>query len=169
MLDTPLIIGLTVLFASLCATFAAYATSMYVNKRKLPVDIDKEKADTKLTEAGIVEKYQGSLDKQIDRNTLLTQVNDDLNNKIDALQDDVLKLKQARVDDREEFRKALEEEKQRSIAAEQRAIKAEDYIRRLLYQFKSWNIEPVPYDVEDAKEQIKQTCIEGGDIKSGGK
>jgi hypothetical protein len=84
-----------------------------------------------------------------------------LSAKIDALEQDMINLKQTRLDDKVEFKAALEEEKQRSIKAEDRAIKAENYIKRLLLQLSSWNIIPVPYDVEMAKDELRRSCIEG--------
>jgi hypothetical protein len=160
-MDTQILSIIMIFIASLVSAGLAFWAAMFINKKKVPVEVRQIKADTDLTGGELAEKYQQIANTQADKNIALTQANNDLSAKIDALEQDMINLKQTRLDDKVEFKAALEEEKQRSIKAEDRAIKAENYIKRLLLQLSSWNIIPVPYDVEMAKDELRRSCIEG--------
>lgn len=167
-----LIIGILTLAGSIVVTLGTMRISMWVNKRKVPVEVDKdiaetekERAETKLVEGGLAEKYHSLATLQAGENIELTNQNMVLKKQmedqsivhqkqIDELRTQMLDIDRKHVQKENELEEKLETEIKLRLTAE-------DYIRRLLYQFKSWDIVPVPYDVTQAKEQIKQTCIEG--------
>jgi hypothetical protein len=153
-MDTPTLQIVSVFVASVISAGLAFLASMYVNKKKMPVDIAKEKTEISLNEGGLAEKYHSLANLQADENIELTNQNMELKRQIDNVRVELLEMDRKHVQRENELEAKLEEEVKKRLIAE-------DYIRRLLYQFKSWNITPVPYDVEDVKEQIKQACIEG--------
>jgi FKBP-type peptidyl-prolyl cis-trans isomerase len=174
-MSDALLIGVATMLSALIATGASYLLAMWVNKRKLPVDLDEIKARTGLTTGELLEKYQAIAGKQADENIELSKQKEELlkervelRTEVDTLKKDVEELKKARIADREEFRKAFEEERIRSekILQEERvkSVNIVDYNSRLEYQLKSWGIQPIPYDVETAKLEMKQDFINGHDF-----
>jgi hypothetical protein len=175
-MSDALILGIMTIVASCLATAGTYFLGMWINKRKVPAEIDESKSNAALNRGELIEKYQSIAGKQADDNIELSKENEELKkekmelrHEVDLLKKDVEDLKQARIDDREEFRKALEQERERSDKALREEMdksrKISDYNTRLTYQIRSWGISPVPYDVEAAKLEMKQDFIEGSDFQ----
>jgi hypothetical protein len=153
-MSDALIIGLSTVFASILSTIAIFFVSQWVNSRKLPVEIKQMSADTSLTKGDLAEKYQGIANRQADENIELTKQNMELKKQIEANRDEMMLIINENKKELEKIRKTLDEE----II---RGRNFEDWARRLVLQLQSWRIEPVPFDVNMIKEEMKKNCTEG--------
>ena len=147
---------LTIFGSGIFATLMTYLVSMYVNKRKLPVDLESIKATTNLTGGEIIEKYQEIATKQADKNILLEKQLEDqdqqsiaekglMMNEIKKLREEMLTLDK------------ISEGKiivltQQLVECRAELKKSTDYITRLLAQLCSWRIEPVPFEIEYSRD-----------------
>ena len=170
MSDTALI-TLATLIASVVSVGITSLVSYLITKNKQPAEVSQIKADTSLTGGEIAEKYQKIANTQADANIELAKDNMELKKQIEVLQNDVEELKASRITDREEFRKTFEEEraKNQKILDEERARadKFENYNGRLLLQLGSWEIIPIPFDIQSFKEEMSnKKCIDGSDMGS---
>jgi hypothetical protein len=161
-MDAQTLSIVTIFLASVISAGLAFLAAMWVNQRKVPVEVDKNKAETeqskaetKLVEGGLAEKYHSLANLQADENIELTNQNMELKKQIDDVRIQMLELDRKHVAKENELEAKLEEEVKKRLAAE-------DYIKRLLYYFKAWEIEPPPLDLETAKaEKVQKLGIEG--------
>jgi hypothetical protein len=176
-MDNQTLSILAIFLASVLSATLAFLASMWVNKRKIPVDIKKEETEIKLNEGGLAEKYHSLANLQAGENIELTNQNMELKNQlekqniehkkeIEGLRADLLKLDQKHLDKEKELEAKIDEEILKREAETKLRLAAEDYIRRLLYQFKSWDITPVPINIEDYKAEIlkDRKCIDGNNL-----
>ena len=166
-----LIIALATLIASGISVGITALVSYLMNKNKIGPEVSQIKADTSLTGGEIAAKYQAIANSQADQNIELGKNNLELKKQIEVLQNDVEELKAARITDREEFRKTFEDEriKNQKILEEERARadKFENYNGRLLLQLGSWEIIPIPFDIQSFKDEMSnKKCIDGSDMGS---
>lgn len=160
-MDAQLLSILTIFGAALASTAATFFVSMYVNKRKLPVDIEGIKATTNLTGSEIIEKYQKIVTDQADENIeIRNQLHDkdkqhnaerlELMNEITKLRGEMLALDKVSEDKIEELSVQL-------VECRAELKKSTDYITRLVAQLCSWRIEPVPFEVEHSWDAGSKT------------
>lgn len=146
-LIVQILVGLGTAILSFIGIILGNKVAMWVNKRKVPAEVNKIEAETELTEGEIVEKYQAIAIKQADEYTKLAQEKQTLKmameTKIKELEDKVGIL-----------------EKKVDLAIRENEELREHNVR-LIHQLMSWGITPVPQDVEKAKEDFRRMCIEG--------
>ena len=99
-----------------------------------------------LTDVEITEKYRKIISDTIDENRELTEEGNRLKQDIEKLRCEMLALNEARKNEQESLRKSFEYEIERGK-------KFEDWARRLVLELQAWEIEPVPFDLDEAKEQ----------------
>lgn len=171
-MDNTTLSILTIFTASLFSAGLAYTTAMWVNKRKVPVEVKKEKVNTELVGGELAEKYHSLANLQADENIELTQQNMELKKQIDEqnkehrkeieeIKVSMLELDKKHLAKEKELEDKINDEVAKREAEAKKREEAEDYIRRLILQLQSWRIQPVPFDVDKIKEEIRQSCIEG--------
>jgi hypothetical protein len=160
-MDAQTLSIVTIFLASVISAGLAFLAAMWVNQRKVPPEIrqidaetDESKAQTKLAEVGLAEKLNSLANLKTNENIVLNNQNMELKKQIDEVRVQMLELDRKHVAKEEELEAKLEEEVKKRLSAE-------DYIRRLLYYFKAWEIEPPPYDLETAKiEKIQKLGVD---------
>jgi predicted RNase H-like nuclease (RuvC/YqgF family) len=157
MSDT-LLITLATIIASIISVALTQLVGYWIAKKKTASEINQIDVNADAMEGELAERYLTIAERQAKINTELNGINMELKKKVEALESDVEELKKARITDREEFRKAFEEEREKTELYK-------NYNDRLISQLSSWAIVPVPLDVIGAKDLIKKNCIDGAEIQ----
>lgn len=147
-----LIIGILTILGSALATYLTYRVSMWINKRKVPVEINQIKADTNLSEGELIEKYQSIASKQADENLELIKENNTMKGEKKDLMAALQKLHDEMMSLDEKHNSELKELNHKVDLQIKENEKLRDWVRRLILQLESWNIVPVPFDIEEAKK-----------------
>jgi len=157
-------VALITTLASLISIGATYLIGMWVNKRKVPAEVSQIKADTDLKSGELVSKWRGIVDDVTDDNIELTKrIREGEEEKKQIMQ----ALNQLRFDmeEKDKFHKEEIEELKRSFEEEKiKNLKWRDWAGRLVQQLNSWQIIPVPFDLDEAKKD-KLSLGDFGPIK----
>ena len=140
-----LLIGLASIIAGIIGTISSFFLTAWVNKRKAPAEVRLISADTDLKSGELVAKWRGIVDSVTDDNIELAsqlKIKDGENKTI-----------------MQEFKKLRMEldERDKKYSEEILELKKEfedwrDWANRLVLQLRSWNLVPVPFDVEAARK-----------------
>jgi hypothetical protein len=143
--QVTLIIGLTTAAATIVSVAIQQLLSYFLNRRKENAQTRQISAGTDLTTAEAVEKWQNIAFRAGDENDEMAKnmrrekeayiaEKEGLLKEIDSLRQDVKNLN-------DKFEQAEKENEQ-----------WKDWARRLVLQLESWNISPVPWDLDEAKK-----------------
>jgi flagellar motility protein MotE (MotC chaperone) len=148
-----LIIALLSVIGSAVVAYLTVQGTAWVNKRKVPAEVEKIGADTRLVNGELAGKYQQIASNTADENIeLATQLKakeaekKQLNKVVDELRQEMLTMDQRHIEELNDLRKEFEDERLENL-------KFKDWAERLVYQIKSFGLTPVPFDIEEAKKK----------------
>jgi hypothetical protein len=148
-----LIVGILTVIASVIATFFTFKVAMWVNKQKVPFEVKEIDANTRLKNGELAGKYQQIASNTADENIELANrlkakeaEKKQLNKVVDDLRQEMLTMDQRHIEELNDLRKEFEDERLENL-------KFRDWAERLVYQLKSWNLDPVPFDLQEAKKK----------------
>ena len=154
--NSTFLIIFTTFLASIVTTLLANYGARWIDKRKVPVEVKQINANANLTDSEIADKYREMIGKTADENIELMEKNKQLRDDIEQLRCEMLASNASNKRFLEESnatnQKALQELRQSFETEIERGKKFEDWARRLVLELQAWNIEPVPFDVEEAKQ-----------------
>ena len=156
-MSNELMLGLATIIATAISTILTYLLTMWVNKRKIPAEVEQIGANTRLTNGDLVEKYQTIAGNQANENLELSKTlqvekkeKQELAESLGKLRQDMDALDQ-RYKDELTIVKCDFDKKFDAVSKENENLR--DWARRLVLQLQSFGIQPTPFDLEEAKKR----------------
>jgi lipopolysaccharide export LptBFGC system permease protein LptF len=150
-MSDAVLIALSSVFATIFSIVVSQVLASWINKRKENVEIRKLKSDTNLTEGDLVLKYQKIAMDQADENVNLAAKikiqeaeKNELLISLQQLREDMLRLDQAHREEIARLKETFELERKENE-------KWKFWAKRLVAQLNSWDLSPVPFDLQEAK------------------
>jgi hypothetical protein len=143
--NSTFLVVLATMIASIIATLASTLVAQWINKKKIPSEVKQIDANTDFKQSEIADKYREISSKTADENL-------ELINERNKLRSDLEDLRKTMLANDAANKKVLEELRQSFQAEIERGKRFEDWARRLVLELQAWCIEPVPFDIEEAKQ-----------------
>ena len=145
-MSESLILGIMTILGSILATLVTYKITTEVNRKKVPAEVKQINANTDLSTGELADKYLGIANRTADENIELAK-------ELKIREENHLAERTEFINEIKGLKQDVKDLTVRIEQAEKENEQWKDYIQRLIYQLKSWDVVPVPLSVREAKEK----------------